>query len=246
MQNLYRIKPYTFLFWWLVASIFIYPVASVISSIAMFPTVMVIEGLESTAWWSSNRFNIMHAAGGLLIIVVLGGAVGFSVSILQRWLLRNHLYWAAEGWRKASVLGGIAGAIALAVLGMAIYTVDFYNPAVADDLMLLLAMPVFIACVSAAQYVSLRHAVSQAWMWIFGNVIAGFVYGGLLYTQQANTMTYADNNTLLVLLLAVVAQGIITGHVILFLFEKKLLLSMTPEGLEDDANRPKSVWDEAI
>src|SRR5688572_33304718 len=103
-------------------------------------------------------------------------------------------------------------------------------------------MPTYVVFVSAAQWFTLRNAVKQAWLWILGNVAAGMVFSGLL-------TSYYDGDTSVAILfmfaLAVLAQGYITGYVLLFLFEKKLL-PMAPEGVEVDNQRPKSVWDEAI
>jgi hypothetical protein len=116
---------------------------------------------------------------------------------------------------------------------------------VADEWVMFAAMPVFVLVVSVFQWLSLRHAVRQAWLWILGNGIAGIVFSGVLTRNQSYFGGNVPFLALGIIALAVLGQGFITGYVMLFLFEKKLL-PLVPEGREAEFDRPKSVWDEAI
>jgi hypothetical protein len=82
-------------------------------------------------------------------------------------------------------------------------------------------------------------------LWVLGNIIAGVVFSGLILRNQPDTYYGSDGSQMLMISLAVLAQGLITGYVMLFLFEKKLM-PMTPDGHEEIVAGPKSVWDEAI
>jgi hypothetical protein len=177
----------------------------------------------------------------LIIAPIVGLVIGASMSHLQRWLLRTKLYWSADNWRKWTMIGGAIAAYA--VLFMTYLMDKSYN----SELSLIFAMPVFISIVSLFQYLSLRHAVKDAWLWVLGNMVAGLVFGGLLMSNQPSGYgADAELQQVAIFFLAPAALGAITGYVMLFLFEKKVL-PMQPENVPlVDPDAPKSIWDDAI
>lgn len=236
VKEIYRIKPFSFMLWWIACSIFVWPLAVITLGITLVPLMLGAQALMPDFYYRSDNSFIMSIVG----IPLVGLTLGLTIALLQRWLLRNKLYWTADGWRKWSMLGGAAGACIVAATTTLIHNLLPYRQS--ETLSPFVMMPIFVFCVSAAQWLALRHAVKQAWLWVLGNTIAGMVFSGLIRSY------YNGNSGAIVLgmfALAVLAQGYITGYVLLFLFEKKLL-PMAPDGQEDDLQRPKSVWDEAI
>jgi hypothetical protein len=236
VKELYRIKPFSFMLWWIACSIFVWPLAVVVLGLVLVPLMIALQTVIPDIYYSPQSSVIM----GIIGVPVVGMALGLTIAMLQRWLLRQKLYWAADGWRKWSLLGGAVGACIVFGMTSMINTMLPYN--FSEKWSAFVMMPSFLLFLSAAQWFTLRNAVKQAWLWVLGNVAAGMVFSGLL-------TAYYDGDTSVAVLamfaLAVLAQGYITGYVLLFLFEKKLL-PMAPEGVEVDNQRPKSVWDEAI
>lgn len=236
VKEIYRIKPFSFILWWIACSIFVWPLAVVILGLVLVPITLGLQFLMPDLYYSPTSSMLL----GILGVPLFGLTLGLTIAILQRWLLRNKLYWAADGWRKWSLLGGAIGAcIVYGITSM----IDIMLPYPQSDIWSpFVMMPAYVLSVSAAQSFALRNAVKQAWLWVLGNFVAGMVFSGLL-------SSYYDGNTdigvLAMFALAVLAQGYITGYVLLFLFEKKLL-PMAPEGYEEAVQHPKSVWDEAI
>jgi hypothetical protein len=238
MKDVYHIRPFRFLMWWIACSLFVYPLTIMALGVVLLPLGLIGQAIIPYEVYSSDAFDFLIVFFG---IAVIGGIIGASVALLQRWLLRTKLFWAADSWRKWSIAGGIIGAYAFAL--MTFITEQVLPYYVSEDWMMALAMPVFVLCLSALQWMALRHAVKQAWLWVLGNAIAGVVFSGLLFR---NIPTYDDGlMTIAIFFLAMIVQGVITGYVLLFLFEKKLL-PMTPEGHEEITDSPKSVWDDAI
>jgi hypothetical protein len=236
VKEIYRIKPFSFMLWWIACSIFVWPLAVVMLGLVLVPLTLALQYLMPDLYYSSTSTTLM----GIFGVPLLGLTLGLTVAMLQRWLLRNKLYWAADGWRKWSLLGGAIGAcIVYGITSMIDIMLPYPESEVWSPFVM---MPVYVLSVSAAQWFALRNAVKQAWLWVFGNFVAGMVFSGLL-------SSYYDGDTnigvLAMFALGVLAQGYITGYVLLFLFEKKLL-PMSPAGHESDVQRPKSVWDEAI
>jgi hypothetical protein len=232
MKNMYRIKAFSVMGWWIVASLLIWPLAAIILGIIMLPLAMVFSIFEPS--YRADTYQLYQSIGMILAMPLVGAIIAWSMSVLQRWLLRRKLYWAADKWRRWSIIGGAVGAYAVAL--------PLFFIRSGDDIYVALMMPIFIAVVSAFQFLSLRHAVKDAWLWILGNIVAGMVFSGLLLS---NRRSYEPDFG--VVMLAGASLGVITGYVMLFLFEKKLL-PMKPEddSTPVDPNRPKSVWDEVV
>lgn len=234
MKHIYRIRPLHFLLWWVACSVFIWPLAALMIGVIMIPIAFVMQGIFP--YMSDDNIIVVFT-----LVPLVGIVIGMAIATLQRWLLRNKVYWAADGWRKWTVFGGAVGAIVVFGMASVVEGIYPYN----YDWGTFLMMPIFMLCVAAMQTLSLRHAVKQAWLWILGNGIAGIVFSGLLHRNESFLNFDSAWAVLTVVALAVLGQGFITGFVMLFLFEKKLL-PMSPEGREMESDRPHSVWDEAI
>jgi hypothetical protein len=247
-----KIRSGRFLFWWVVASVLVYPVAAIIGG-SMLPIVGIMGGMFSTG----GNNDVLNFLYGFLALLIIGAAVGFSVGLLQSNLLRNRLHWTADHWMKYSAIGGGMGTLAymglLSMLGQVGNSalISGYNRS--TEWTLLLLMPAFAGGVALAQWFALRQAVQHAWLWVLGNVAAGIAYSGIIAGNlpEAYVRDY-DLRLLAVLGLAVIVQGVVTGFVMLHLFEKHSYpietdqdeLAYVPVPIEN--NRKKSVWDDAI
>lgn len=243
----FEIKGMRFLLWWVVASIFVYPVAVMLVAVTMMPLSIFWSFLSVPS--GSDLPGPLQFFIGIGIVMLIGAIIGYAVGQLQRWLLRSHLYWTAEHWRSLSVAGGAIGAVL--VLGVMMMAERVF----ASDYILILAMPFYVMAVSLAQWISLREAVRSAILWVFANVVAGIVYGGLLMMNEPSV--YAPHYTLSMLslmLLAMIAQGVITGFVMLWLFEKHSYevdngTATKPAATSSDSSPSggsSSIWDQAI
>jgi uncharacterized membrane protein len=97
---MYRIKPFSFLAWWLASSVLVWPLAVVALGAVLFPLGMIYSMFRPYDYLSQNSYNLLGQVG---IMPIMGAVIGFMLSSLQRWLLRSRLFWAADGWRLWSV-----------------------------------------------------------------------------------------------------------------------------------------------
>lgn len=240
---MYRIKGFSFIVWWLTASILVWPVAVVALGAILFPL-----GALYSVMFSGSYNYLMDQIAQVAMIPLAGAIVGFAMSSMQRWLLRSRLYWAADGWRLWSVVGGAVGGFMLFLL---FYSGPYYGyyplPSGLGSDTPLIAMPIFLAFVAACQMMPLRHAVRHPWLWFVANIVAGVAFVGVLTNNQADY--YSRNSTLIqlgVLGLSLASLGLVTGFAMLHLFERHIL-PMKPEDASDlPAAGPRSVWDDAI
>lgn len=247
MNQQYDIKASSFLFWWMACAVVVWPLALFLTGLMMFvlSTVVSAMGLAMTAPGAGSLRLVYEIGVGLFMTTLVGGIIGFSVGHLQRSLLQTRLYWVAENWRFWSAAGGILGGIVcglLLVINPA-FVFDFQ----ADGMLLVLLMPFFMAAVSALQWRSLRHVVDHAWLWVLSNVAGGMIFAGLILMNQPPTYTVNYSLGIIGLwLLATLAQGLVTGFIMLHLFETHLLPMETGHPDEPVKNEEPSIWDRAI
>lgn len=236
MRDLYRIKPLKTLAWWIVTSLFVWPLALMALATVGIPYAYIVSSLQ-------DNFNLnydFYWIFGAIATPFAGAIIGAVIAFLQRRILRNNLYWTADKWYRWTMIGG---AVAASLVGIAVLVSadSIYNNGPP-----LFMMPIFLAVVSSFQFIALRHAVKQAWLWIIANIVGGIVFAAVPLNNQVDYYNSNSEFTSLGIgILAVVSLGFITGFVLLFLFEKKLL-PMRPESDEDNPKEPKSVWDRAI
>ena len=237
MKQLYRINAFSTIAWWIVCSIFVWPLAAVALAVVVVPIGFVFSIFQPH--YNSSVYDSFEWLTILIITPIAGAVIGACMSFLQRWLLRTKLYWAADNWRKWTIIGAALGAYAVLILSN---TLNHFQPYRGDSA-IIFSMPIFIGIISAFQYLALRHAVKVAWLWIMGNIVGGIVFSGLIYSYHIASY---GTNTEFVIFLAPAVLGAITGYVMLFLFEKKVLPMQPENELALDANKPKSIWDDAI
>lgn len=244
MTNLYRIKAFSMMAWWIACSIFVWPLAAVSLAVTLLPLGFVLTIFEPA--YGSPAYQYYEFVMLMIVAPIFGAVIGVSMNLLQNWVLRTKLYWAAYDWRKWTIMGSIVGAYAVL---LAAYAADFLISGYHNWAMVL-AMPVFVTVISIFQYIPLRDAVKDAWLWVMGNAVGGIVFSGLL-ANNFSTSYYNRTSELQqvgAMILAPLILGAITGYVMLFLFEKKLLpMQPVPVPIPvEDPNRPKSIWDDAI
>ena len=225
---------------WRVAFLY-YPVTIAMLMAVFIPFSIVINVLPGD-FESGNPLSFIL---GMSMIGAIGAVIGYSVASLQRWLLRKYLYWTADNWRRYSSLGGAVGAWVLIGGSLLYEQLTRFSYDGMDERGFIFLMPIFIIVVAAGQWVALREAVKNAWLWILANFIGGIVFSNMITTSTTNTTFY--NYGFLVLgmaLLAILAQGFVTGMIMLWLFEKH---SYEIEGeSRNGESHTSSVWDQAI
>lgn len=202
---------------WLVGAVFCLStwlialaIATVIASFISLPTVVVM-------------------GGSLLLAVWLGFLIGHATGDTQQRLLHEELDWQPTAWQRESMIGGALGGALLWV----IFFMVGRDPQL--RLALLLLMPAYALCLSGWQWRAMRRTARDAWLWILGNVAAGMVFSGLLLQNSPQ-----DGHLLLSLLLwagAVIAQSLITGLIILWLYDRPIHSDGWPEDSEREYAR---------
>jgi hypothetical protein len=235
-------------FWtrWLGGSMLAWPLSFIISAVIFVPILFVLGSLLQFRMFDSRFGFDSDFLMGLLISVVGGGSIGFSVGTIQQYLLKNILLWTADRWRLASTLGGIAGGLCFVLLA---YLTDPYLYHM-EETVAFIAMPLYVTILSAIQYLSLRVAVRAGWLWVLANLVGGVVFSGFILRNSLDAAMWGELvSTLGLWAVATLAQGAVTGYVLLFLFERMAY------PYEDDSKRDtrvpapahaQSVWDEAI
>ncbi len=244
MKQQYDIKASSFLFWWMACAVMVWPLTLLLMGLILFPLGSAMSALGLTQLNPGDGLLRLayEIAIGLGIAALFGGIAGYSLGHLQRWMLTTRLYWVAENWRSWSVAGGALGGMVSIVL-VAIMPDTLY----AGDNALLLLMPVFMAMVSVLQWRSLRHVVEHAWLWVLANVTGGIIFAGLIMMNLPPESSLDYSLAVLEMwFLATLVQGLVTGFVMLHLFEKHSLPMDT--GYADDSARESdtSIWDKAI
>jgi len=232
---MYRIKAFKMLVWWVTCSLFVWPIAFIALAVVGLPTLFLGD-----LFYDLFLNDVMSGIFVFVAVPVAGAIIGAVIAFLQRRVLRSRLYWAADRWYRWTIIGGaIGGGVVMLFQMLSDYSL-FYGETS------LFMMPIFLAVVSSFQFIALRHAVKQAWLWIFANMVGGMVFAAI---PLRNHNPGSELISLGIGFFAVLSLGFITGFVMLFLFEKKLL-PMRPETedevIETDIQKPESIWDRAI
>jgi hypothetical protein len=250
---------WSFIKMWVIYSVVVYPLAIVLLVVGFFGTGFI-----------TNFFRPLFPSPRIMELVALmfiGGSIGFAVGILQTSVMRRHLFWTADRWQTYSVIGGIIGS--LIVMGIMWVSQAFqpygYNSWQSQSFSSfnVWAMPVFMLFVSAMQWLSLRQAVSRAWLWIAVNVLAGIIFVGLVNNVGDSI---SRNGFLYILFIFFVpsVQGFVTGVSLLYLFKrfgypmvqpqiiktgKTYAYATVPVKVSKQTKTPPrqpSIWDDAI
>lgn len=212
-MNTIDFNPNLFLRQWLAHAIGIWPVAAVASLVAWTPIAIVLSLLGQ---FESLTF-IINGISTLAFFTIPGAVIGYVIGDFQQTLMRQHLHWDVSEWVKFSVFGGFIGGM-LVILMMLLFGTQ-----VSEQVQLILALPLYILPLSVAQWWTIRRDALEAWMWILGNVVGAIVFSGLFFINQPLPLTDAQPiNMIIMWLIAASALGIITGIVMLWLYERPL------------------------
>jgi hypothetical protein len=197
-----KINPNRFLRQWLISALCVWPVVGIACLTLWSPLALIFAMLGGY-----SEYAIVSEIASLLSLLIMPSLViGFFVGNFQRNLLLDELFWNVEGWQRQSIIGAVFGGL-LVILGsfLQIERAWFY------------VMPVFVFGLSSAQWFSLRHESRDAWLWILANVAGGFVFSSLMpqSIQSPNLLLF-----LIFWAMAAAGQGLITGVVMLYLYER--------------------------
>ncbi len=197
MKNAYR-----FLFWWMVANYLVYLVA------------VLAGGGLGLVFIGTDRAESPSALGIIAVLVLTGSVTGATAGLIQRKYLRRYLLWTADGWVRWSAIGGAVAGIGLLLLVFLAVLVTGSNEEI-SSMVAVGALPICLLAISGGQWIALKEATRSAWLWVFGNIIAGLVFTGVLAMPIPGPL---PASILLRVLLAPAAQGLISAYVIMHLF----------------------------
>ena len=212
-MNTSNVNPNRFLQHWLMHAIAVWAVAAVASLIAWSPVAIIISVLGQY----DSLFFLVNIISSLAILIIPGAVIGYMIGDFQRNLVRDLLGWELQNWIKASISGGVAGAI------LVIITMMLWGSYLPERIQWMLTMPLFVLPISACQWWILRASTREAWMWILGNVVGAIVFSALFFSTQTMPFHLVEPlGDLLRWLLATGAMGVVTGVVMLWLYERPL------------------------
>jgi hypothetical protein len=200
-----------FLWMWLIDSVGVWPVAMIACALVWTPILLL-----GVLFGRGDELPALLEVVTLLAMMILPGmTIGYVVGDLQRNLIRSQLHWYVKDWLRWSVLGGLLGGL-LAVVGT--WFGAHWFP---ERVQWMLLMPLYVFGLSLGQWWVLRRLAQESWMWILANVVGGIVFSGLFFLNQSDPGDpYHSLWMLLLWLAAVLAQGVITGIVLLWLYDR--------------------------
>jgi hypothetical protein len=207
-----QIDPNRFLRHWLINAVLVWPVVAIACLVLWSPLTLFLTMLGGY-----RAFSFLSEIASLLSLVIMPSLViGYFVGNFQRNLLADELHWDIESWQRQTVVGAILGAI-LVVLG------SFFKFGNSFEQESVFVMPLFVLGLSFAQWFSLRRESRHAWLWILGNITGGIVFSSLLLLNHVESLASVDSLVLLGWwLVAATAQGLVTGIVMLYLYERPI------------------------
>lgn len=206
-------SPNRFLRHWLLNALIIWPIAGIASIIVWIPVAVVMSMLGRY----DDLMPLVHGLSLICLLTLPGMTIGYMIGDFQRSLMREHLNWQQRDWIRLSVLGGLLGewlvvGITFVIAGM-----------VPEKVQLMLMLPLFVLPLGVAQWWSLRRTTRDAWLWILANITGAMVFSGVFFMNPAfpfvNALDIEPLTTLALWALAASSLGIITGVVILWLYD---------------------------
>lgn len=217
-----RIRSRRFLLEWLGASVAVWPIAAAVATpvlLAALFTVAFIMAL-SREFMPGLPQSLHEILWGLLaassVGIVVGGALGGIIGFAQRWLLRRHFAYRLQNFLLGSILGGVAGITATALIGL-LLAIE-YSP----ERWLMMIMPLFVTLLAVGQAWSLRRYLHGAWLWVLANLVGGLAFSSALFGEAFGV------HVLLNLAAGIALQGGITGVAAVW-FLGRLGRSSTPD-----------------
>jgi hypothetical protein len=189
-----------FLIRWVIATVVVWPITIIIGAFVGPLSFEAIEPLQRQSEWA-------YFWGLFAIGILIGAPIGFSLSILQKMVVRRWLYRELDHWIWLGTLGGAIGCIFIFNVGERV----FIDHNTARDIMDTVPPHVmFMICLSSLQWFSLRQYVHAAWLWIPVNIISTMFWNTVLDTD----LTYGK-----FFVWAVVLGAILTGSTLYWLFQ---------------------------
>ncbi|MEO1290747.1 MAG: hypothetical protein AAFV93_23645 [Chloroflexota bacterium] len=210
-MNTLDVKPNDFLLHWILNALGVWLVASVAILVSWTPIAIIISIL--------NQYPLLEPLVPIISTIALftlpGLSIGYVIGDMQQRLLHNFLRWNfGTEWVRVSSFGGLLGGI------LAMGTLFLVGHHLSERMQWMIALPLFILPMSFLQWRILREVANNAWLWILGNVVATIVFSGLFFSTQPMPFELIDPlHGILMWLLAASALGIITGIVMLWLYE---------------------------
>ncbi|MEL6307387.1 MAG: hypothetical protein AAFQ52_04540 [Chloroflexota bacterium] len=206
--------PNRFLRHWLFHALVIWPIAAIASVITWLPVAVVASMMGGY----DNLTPIVNGISTIGLLTLPGMTVGYMVGDVQWRLMGDHLNWRQKGWVRMSIIGGLLGEW-LMVAG----TLLLAN-SLPERTQLMIMLPLFIVPLSIAQWWILRRTTRDAWLWILANVSGAMVFSGVFFMNPMFPFVSIEPlSSLLLWLLAASSLGIITGIVLLWLYDRPLL-----------------------
>lgn len=212
-MNTTNVNPNRFLQHWLMHAITVWAISAVASLIAWSPVAIVISVLGQF----DSLFFLVKIISTIAIFIIPGAVIGYMIGDFQRNLVRDLLGWELQEWIRFSIIGGVAGGI-LVIISMVLF-----GSHLSERIQLMLTMPLFILPLSACQWWILRPTSREAWMWILGNLVGAIVFSSLFFSTQTLPFPVVEPiGNLLKWLFATGSMGVVTGVVMLWLYERPL------------------------
>ncbi|MGJ3239413.1 MAG: hypothetical protein ACFE0Q_11955 [Anaerolineae bacterium] len=209
-MNTLNINSNRFLLHWLVNALSVWLSAGMACFLAWLPFAVLISVLGQF----DNLLWLTGTIGTVALLIVPGASIGYVIGDIQRNLIRDFLRWDFSDWQRATMFGGVLGG--LAVIGSMLVL----RAEISLYWQWMLMMPLFILPISLMQWRILRHHSREAWVWVLGNLVAGIVFSGLFFNPNPFPIELnAVIDNILRWGISASAQGIITGIVMLWLYD---------------------------
>ena len=208
-MNTVDVNPNRFLRHWIASAMTVWFVAAVACLLAWIPIAVLSSMLAQFA----SLTVIAEMLTMIAIFTIPGLTIGYVIGDMQHKLLRDILHWDMHSWIRYSSIGGLLGGF------LVIFATILFGAQLSDRLQWMLALPLFMLPISIMQQRILRTYVRETWLWILGNVVGAIVFSSLMFGQQVILDAFPATSALM-WLLAAAALGIITGIVMLWLYER--------------------------
>jgi len=215
----HTIKPYRFLLSWTLSNMGTWLLATVLSAMGILVALLLLHGIFNLldGGRATQIPQWLITTAGLTLITLLPATItGYFMGLMQQDILETDLDWPLPHWIQVSQWGGALGGGAL----MLLYVFINLMPQVIKPLAPLLLVPLFMLSVSVIQWFSLRQRAAQAWLWVMGNTVAGVVFSSLLLNGPSADGPFEILLWMAMWALAAAAQGVITGFVMLWIYER--------------------------
>lgn len=180
----------------------------------------------------------VHILGGDQLILSFLGVLTFTFIVGQnqqhfleeRSYKKHHSHKNFNGWMLATLLGGMLSIWPVALFIGELTTLLRYlgwQETLANLPPVLIHTMLFLfTLIGIAQYFKLRQYFDYAWLWVLANIVGGMMYLPFIHVSDLPQLV-------VMLTLAMLAQHIVTGVALLYLFQQD---NEPEDGLRDYAH----------